>query len=468
VDLTNGDDEESGIPGNVNIDNARLSATPPNDPYFDLDAAPTAVRNGPIRSPLAYIDACCLDETTIRPGNAVELMLKPGESSGDFLKVKCIIQDQVTDKITLRGLRLRRNKFYGPMLGRKRNEVFMDIIVDQDDARPFDVQGQEDVPLTAVFRKRKLLITDKVYPQLSLLQYEVLPDYDTGLLICRWVHLTVHRSAAYRHGRRRHRQGVLRVIDSSEASPQPKDNVVDLTLDDHRIAKIEQSIGKVSKAGTCESIVTAEKPASNVSHLRKRSRSPDDNPPAALTRTSSTRKRARINLPTKRTKYTFGDCFCGAGGASQAAKDAGLIVTWGVDKEAAACETWRHNFPRADCYPEPIEEFLDRADAFDLHVDILHLSPPCQFWSPAHTNEGKNDEANEAALYTVGRIIEIIRPRIVTIEQTLGLFTHHPTAFYQLIDMIKSAGYNASYLAADFAEYSLVQARKRLVLIAAK
>lgn len=243
--------------------------------------------------------------------------------------------------------------------------------------------------------------------------------------------------------------------------------------DTDRTTNFEQLTRKVSKAGTFESILKTRKTESyvpNMCHSHKRSRSPDGRSPASRTRPSSSSapKRARVDVPKKQAKYTFGDCFCGAGGASQGAKDAGLAVLWGVDKEAAACKTWMANFPRADCYRYAIKEFLDRAGALELYVDILHLSPPCQFWSPAHTNEGKDDEANEAALYTVGKIIETVRPRIVTLEQTLGLFTHHPTAFYQLVQIIKSAGYNVSYLAADFAEYGLVQARNRLVIIAAK
>jgi len=350
----------------------------------------------------------------------------------------------------------------------------MDITVDRDDARAFDIQGQEDVPLAAAFRKRNLLVTNKPYPQLSLLRHEITPDYDIGLLICRWVHLTVHRSTAHRHDGRRHRQGVLRMIDRSEASPRPKD-VVDLTTEDsfHRITKTEQLTRKVSKVGTFESVFKTEKTESyipDIARSRKRSQSPDERSPASRTQPSSSSapKRARVDVPKKQIKYTFGDCFCGAGGASQGAKDAGLTVLWGLDKEAAAHQTWKANFPHAKCHKRAIEEFLDHASALELYVDILHLSPPCQFWSPAHTNEGKDDEANEAALYTVGKIIETVRPRIVTLEQTLGLFTHHPTAFYQLVEMIKSAGYNVSYLAADFAEYGLVQARNRLVIIAAK
>ncbi|KFY83095.1 hypothetical protein V500_10177, partial [Pseudogymnoascus sp. VKM F-4518 (FW-2643)] len=101
--------------------------------------------------------------------------------------------------------------------------------------------------------------------------------------------------------------------------------------------------------------------------------------------------------------YTYGDAFCGAGGATRGAHMAGLKVMWGFDFNSHACETWRLNFPSATMYE------MSAFDVCDLwakeakagkpnraQVDILHISPPCQFFSPAHTIAGKDDEMNTA------------------------------------------------------------------------
>lgn len=82
--------------------------------------------------------------------------------------------------------------------------------------------------------------------------------------------------------------------------------------------------------------------------------------------------------------YTFGDGFCGAGGASRGALDAGLVVKWGFDKDAKAMQTYRRNFSQGgtDCREETVNEFLSRVRAKPPFVDIMHLSPPANHSAP--------------------------------------------------------------------------------------
>ncbi|KAM0317692.1 hypothetical protein ACHAO8_002243 [Botrytis cinerea] len=127
--------------------------------------------------------------------------------------------------------------------------------------------------------------------------------------------------------------------------------------------------------------------------------------------------------------YTYGDAFCGAGGTTRGAVMAGLRVKWGFDFDQHACTTWRLNFPGATCYEMSSERFVSLATPSpcssnipnDVKVDILHLSPPCQYFSPAHTVEGKNDEMNTASLFAVAAVIKVAKPRVVTLEQTFGI-----------------------------------------------
>ena len=118
--------------------------------------------------------------------------------------------------------------------------------------------------------------------------------------------------------------------------------------------------------------------------------------------------------------YTFGDAFCGAGGASRGAALANLKVQWGFDSSLTAYEAYTRNFPQAGLHLTAKDFIPLRNKSFK--VDILHLSPPCQAFSPANTtpNPDKN-EVNIAASMTIGDIITIARPRIVTLEQTLGI-----------------------------------------------
>ncbi|KAI4179344.1 MAG: hypothetical protein LQ346_007216, partial [Caloplaca aetnensis] len=121
---------------------------------------------------------------------------------------------------------------------------------------------------------------------------------------------------------------------------------------------------------------------------------------------------------TKR-QYTFGDSFCGAGGMSRAAHQAGLHIKYAFDCNKHACTTYALNFPQADLHCLWAHDFVQQNN--DCKVDIAHLSPPCQFFSDAHTVAGKDDEMNTASLFAVGEIINKSKPRVVTLEQTFGI-----------------------------------------------
>lgn len=80
-------------------------------------------------------------------------------------------------------------------------------------------------------------------------------------------------------------------------------------------------------------------------------------------------------------------------------------------------------------------------------VDILHLSPPCQFWSPlAYPHAGRNNEANMAILFACSELIKKSRPRLFTLEQTFGL-THdaHTEFLNALIQGFKCNGYSVQW-----------------------
>ncbi|KAF7954552.1 hypothetical protein EAE96_005672 [Botrytis aclada] len=173
--------------------------------------------------------------------------------------------------------------------------------------------------------------------------------------------------------------------------------------------------------------------------------------------------------------FTYGDAFCGAGGTTRGAVMAGLRVKWGFDFDQHACTTWRLNFPSATCYEMSSERFVSLATpspySTDIHndvkVDILHLSPPCQYFSPAHTIEGKNDETNTASLFAVAAVIKVAKPRVVTLEQTFGiLYPRFRGYFSSLICMFTSCGFSLRWAIVPLAQWGLPQRRFRLIIIA--
>jgi DNA (cytosine-5)-methyltransferase 1 len=130
---------------------------------------------------------------------------------------------------------------------------------------------------------------------------------------------------------------------------------------------------------------------------------------------------------------------------------AGLKVIWGFDFNPHACATWRLNFPSATMYEmsafDVCEIWAKEAKAGSMpnraQVDILHISPPCQFFSPAHTIAGKDDEMNTASLLACGRLLALVKPRVVTLEQTFGIGHAEFTRWFNaLIHQFTDNGYS--------------------------
>lgn len=170
--------------------------------------------------------------------------------------------------------------------------------------------------------------------------------------------------------------------------------------------------------------------------------------------------------PPTRHKYKFGDAFCGGGGMSSGARSAGFANAWSFDFNIDAVATYRINFPSCKTYHISANEFVALPPE-DLLVDVVHLSPPCQPHSPAHTIAGKDDDRNEASLFCIKECLEASRPRIVTLEQTDGILNRQEW-FRSLVMCFTDLGFSVSWKVLHGVEYGLPQTRKRLFLLAAR
>ena len=179
----------------------------------------------------------------------------------------------------------------------------------------------------------------------------------------------------------------------------------------------------------------------------------------------------------KNKRYTVGDGFCGAGFASYGALKAGLRLIVSFDHETAPMRTYRKNNIDVDSRRMSFFEFVKRQSQARepnnkgmpaYHVDILTLSFPCQFFSWAHTVQGRNDEMNEAAWFGLGDILDVLKPRLVLIEQTSGIdrpkFQQHLMA---VIAGFRNHRYSIQTKVDNFAGHGMPSPRKRLMFIAA-
>ncbi|KAF2116861.1 S-adenosyl-L-methionine-dependent methyltransferase [Lophiotrema nucula] len=427
------------------------------------------IRNGPILPPYAEVETYQL---TYRVGDTVELKDTKqhsgnGLQSGDFLYIKHVIKNLATDEVKLRGYRLRRTKYHGQIFDWKTNELVMVLNVHDDDNRSPFVQGMEDVGVTDVLKRRQCTLTSKEYP-LGSFRDDPLPNnwdamttaeikpwvFRRARVACRWINIVVQSENGKQYS------GVVRRLYSHECeAEQPSVSPAVLRLDLSR----ESSVAIGDEEDDSDFVIVERPESRRILPAAKRRQRPE----SVVEQDASPPKRT---LPTKDKRYTFGDSFCGAGGASQGAVQAGLFVKWGLDHNKYAMQAYEANHLLAWVYEMDAHDFPEIESIKALRVDVLHLSPPCCFWSPAHTHEGKNDQANYEAIYTVGPILQKLKPRIATLEQTYGLATsrEHKKNFKLLMNDITKAGYDLRWKIEDLSRFGLAQQRKRLLIIAAR
>jgi DNA (cytosine-5)-methyltransferase 1 len=248
------------------------------------------------------------------------------------------------------------------------NELVMILQVAKGDPRLALVQSMEDLSVDEVVGIRDCIITSKPYPMVSFRdsaypRVSLLPGmtpeeckaviFQQGRLVCRCVQISIVESSGKSYG------GEARTIYAHESdSPAPTSSsgetiIIDSDNEDDFVIIDPQNIAQ-NRNGRSESA-----------------------------RNNKSRK-SKMNYPTKKIRYTFADVFCGAGGASQGAVHAGLHVLWGLDKDQAAIQAYNYNHAGAEIFLMDAHDFPPPEMAKTLlRVDILHLSPPCCYWSPA-------------------------------------------------------------------------------------
>ncbi|KAM0333597.1 hypothetical protein ACHAQA_002262 [Verticillium albo-atrum] len=348
-----------------------------------------------------------------------------------FIKVTEINERLSDSMIHVRGIPYTRNRNLKGQLPSKLNEVCMVYEVYEDDPRIPAEQAMIEVPISLVGGPRRLHITNAPFPlhRWDPKIFRCLADIESsGPLVCRWK-MILH----YQDGRPRrtplppHSFQILRI-----RAEEVKE--VEFRYDDNKLRFDWR--GETIRGGSYEA------PQGVIA-------------PGVVDR-------------APRQRYTLFDAFCGAGGVSRGAERSGFHVQYAVDVWDKACDSHRMNFPAAQIYESDILGFIEATTDSVMIADVVHLSPPCQFWSPAHTVNSQHDEANIAALFACRTIIEKVRPRVFTLEQTFGIMRDRfADCFNCLISGFTDYDYSVEWKVIECEYYGLPQHRRRLIIMGA-
>lgn len=381
------------------------------------------------------------DGLKLRRGMTVELAHNEGRFNANFLKIAAVVLT-VDGDIKLRGHIYTRTRNLKGYLLRRLNEVALIANVVKDDARDWNRQAMCDFSpedVTCVRLLRTTNAREDVYGVDRELFDKKGKEWveEHGVLCCRWHFVLVHHNRDKLRLKRADEWLLRRVTESgADKSFAEKDAV---NLAQWRGGKVPGGSVVIEEGREKYESPTVDLDPDNAKWATK----PDPRP----------------------RFYSGGDMFAGAGGTSRGMVNAKIRVQFALDNWDKAAATYRRNFQNTKFYMLDAFNFLIDKNV-DHRVDILHLSPPCQFYSPAHTREGRNDMQNMACLFTCGHIIEKVRPRVFTIEQTFGLIhPKHEPYFNALVGDLTRHGYSVRWKVVHFNNWGLCQKRRRLIFI---
>lgn len=156
--------------------------------------------------------------------------------------------------------------------------------------------------------------------------------------------------------------------------------------------------------------------------------------------------------------------FSGIGGIDLGFIQAGFDIVWANEMDAAACRTYRYNFPNANL----IEGDIKRIATSDIpEFDVLTAGFPCQPFSIAGLQKGFKDRDGNL-FFEITRIIDTKRPKVVFLENVPNLMEHDDgKTFLVIFNGLAQFGYTVYYRVLASNDYgNLPQIRRRIYIVA--
>lgn len=157
------------------------------------------------------------------------------------------------------------------------------------------------------------------------------------------------------------------------------------------------------------------------------------------------------------------DLFCGGGGSSWGARDAGAEIVCGVDSWDIAAKTFRANFGAGagvnltllEQGPMPLMSRL-------TNIDLILASPECRSHTCARGSRRRDENSKRTARYVL-RFAKKLKPRWIVIENVVHM--RNWVGFANLVGDIEALGYNVRMQTLDASTFGVPQRRRRLFVM---
>ena len=157
------------------------------------------------------------------------------------------------------------------------------------------------------------------------------------------------------------------------------------------------------------------------------------------------------------------DLFCGAGGSSYGARNAGASIVAGFDIWSTAIKAYQANFSEAKTYEGDLRMLIPEKIKREIgDIDLILASPECTNHSLAKGAKERCEESKMTA-FQVTRYAKTFKPKWIIIENVVQMqsWSEHQ----KLLDELWELNYFVKQLRLNSADFGVPQSRKRLFLV---
>lgn len=165
--------------------------------------------------------------------------------------------------------------------------------------------------------------------------------------------------------------------------------------------------------------------------------------------------------------FKFIDLFCGCGGLSHGLEMAGHKCLLGIDKDAAAIETFLLNHPHATSYTGDIKKLTNKKIKeliSNKTIDMVVGGPPCQGFSTV--GKGSSDDERNSLFKEFVRIVKLTKPKVIIFENVTGILAKkNGKVLQEIFKNFEKIGYqmDARVMSAD--DYQVSSRRRRTIIM---
>ena len=166
--------------------------------------------------------------------------------------------------------------------------------------------------------------------------------------------------------------------------------------------------------------------------------------------------------------YKVLDLFSGAGGLSLGFKLAGFNIIGAIDFNLDAIKTHEKNFYKSLSIHADITTISEGFIKENFkNVDVIIGGPPCQGFSNANKWQKLEDDPRNKLFFEFIKFVEVLKPRVVLIENVKGILTKNGGfARKSIATILEKHGYRVSFSTLTASDYGVPQKRTRAFFVA--